>query len=65
MKRIKIEIDPLGNPKIEAEGFVGNACEQATAPIEKALAGGEGFTKELKPEWYQDQDQEEHEKVTW
>lgn len=49
-KKIKVTIDALGNPKVEAEGFLGQGCTQATAPIENALSGGGGVTRVLKPE---------------
>lgn len=52
MKTVEITIDPLGNPKIEAIGFNGQGCTDATEAIEKALAGGNGkVTREYKPEW--------------
>lgn len=50
MKTITVQIDPQGQVKIEATGFVGNACEKATAEIEKAL--GLPSAKKKKPEYY-------------
>lgn len=37
MKRIKVTIEPNGKPKVEAEGFVGGSCKEATKEILKAL----------------------------
>lgn len=37
MKTITVEVTPDGQVKIEATGFVGNACEKATAALEQAL----------------------------
>jgi hypothetical protein len=51
-KRIKVTIDPLGKPTVEAIGFNGIGCAAATKGIEEALAAnGGGITKEFKPEW--------------
>ena len=50
-KRITVTIDPLGNPKVEAHGFNGQGCAQATAGIEKALSGNGGVEREFKEEW--------------
>lgn len=60
VKRIKITIDPLGNPTVEAEGFNGMGCEAATKGIEDALAGKSGFDRVMKPEAFN----EEHEQQT-
>ena len=62
MRQIKIKIDPLGNPVVEAVGFNGVGCEAATKPIEDALSGaGGGFDRVLKPEWNNSEtDQEQH-----
>jgi hypothetical protein len=37
MKRIIMEVDPVGKTKIEAEGFEGGTCIDATAPFEGIL----------------------------
>lgn len=51
-KQIKVTIDPMGNPKVEALGFSGTSCEAATAPIEDALAGKPGAgDRTYKPEY--------------
>lgn len=62
-KKIKVTIDQMGNPKVEAEGFAGVGCEAATAPIEKALASaGATATREMKSEYYSSEEagQEQH-----
>jgi hypothetical protein len=51
---IKITVDKLGRPKIEAIGFTGGACVTATKPILDALSD-ERNSKVLiedKPEMY-------------
>lgn len=58
-KQIKVSIDPLGNSKVEAIGYNGVGCEAATKNVEDALAGGKGFTRELKPEWQNPSTEEE------
>lgn len=57
-QKIRITIDPVGNKKVEAEGFVGTSCEAATAHIEQALAGGKPNMgdREYKPEYSQSAD---------
>jgi hypothetical protein len=51
MKTILVTIDTTGEVKIDAIGFKGNACEKATAEIEKALGVPGKRTK--KPEFFQ------------
>ena len=53
MKQIEIEVSETGEVKIEAVGFKGNSCEQATKAFEKAL--GVVRDKKKKPEYYQNQ----------
>lgn len=62
MKKIKITIDGLGNPKIEAEGFAGEDCTAATSGLEAALSGTNGADRTLKPEYYTEggEDQQVH-----
>jgi hypothetical protein len=66
-KKIKITIDPLGKPTVEAIGFNGVGCEAATSNIEKALAGGQGMERTFKPEWanYGSEENQDHEQVKW
>jgi len=51
MKKIIITFGPDGSSNIEASGFVGKACETATAFLIKGL----GLTKrrKRKPEYHQ------------
>lgn len=51
-EKIKISFDGMGRPTIEAVGFVGQSCTQATAALEKALGGGDPV-RTLKPEFHQ------------
>lgn len=60
-RKIKITISPMGDPKIEAIGFNGEGCEQATSGIERALSGGKGVERVLKPEWFEQGTNEEGE----
>jgi hypothetical protein len=63
-KQIKVTIDALGNPKVEAIGFTGSECGDATAPIERVLAGGEGgVTRVIKDEWFQYGEEEQTDQV--
>jgi NifU-like protein involved in Fe-S cluster formation len=56
-KKIEVVIDPMGNAKVEAFGFQGQGCTDATKAIETALAGGAGqVTREMKPEWHETDD---------
>lgn len=34
-KKVRINVDPMGNSKIEAEGFEGETCRDATLPFEQ------------------------------
>lgn len=54
MRQVRIQVDPLGNIKSEAEGFVGQACEEATAKIFQGLGGKQDDSK--KDEYYQSAD---------
>jgi fatty acid/phospholipid biosynthesis enzyme len=50
MKEIIVTIKKDGTTEIEGKGFVGNACDKAMEPIEKAL--GKVAKKKLKSEYY-------------
>ena len=50
-EQIVIDISPAGNAKIEAKGFSGCGCTDATKEIELVLGGG-AVKKEKKPEFY-------------
>jgi len=56
-KRITVKIDPLGNPTIEAHGFNGQGCEQATHNIEHVFRGGGENTREIKDSWHAAEDE--------
>jgi len=67
-RKIIVTVDALGKPTIEAVGFNGVGCSDATKAIEMALAGGDGeVSRVLKPEWHNstDTEQEEHNHMTW
>lgn len=53
MKQIEITFSGDGKIKIEAVGFKGKGCQQATADFEKAL--GTVQTDSKKPEYFQKQ----------
>jgi hypothetical protein len=54
-KRIKVTINPIGKPTVEAVGFNGVGCAAATDAIEKALAAGSGsIDRNFKPEYTND-----------
>lgn len=59
MEKIKIKIDVLGRPTIEADGFVGGACKNATQPFIDALSDGEALDNEDKPELIMLEEEEE------
>lgn len=51
-KTIKVTVSPIGESKVEAIGFAGVGCTDATKAIEMAVSGGDGnVTREFKPEW--------------
>lgn len=49
-RTIEVTIDPTGAVTIEATGFRGGACEQATKEIEEAL--GLQKARKKKPEYH-------------
>lgn len=61
-RKITVKISPLGAPTIEAVGFQGGGCTDATKAIETALAGGGGKVERvLKPEWFEAEGTGQHE----
>ena len=60
MKKIKITIDQVGKPKIEAEGFAGVGCLAATKPLIDAFDSGSNIKVEHTSEMFMCS-QEEHE----
>jgi hypothetical protein len=63
-RSIEVVISPLGKCRVEAKGFDGQGCEDATKPIEDALAGKGGVSRELKPEWNNETDEIQDESVS-
>lgn len=63
MKRIKVIIDPVGKATVEAEGFSGNACVDATRAIEAALGGN--VERVEKPEFFEDAETTQEIEQTW
>lgn len=51
MKQLIVRISKFGDTKIDAEGFTGSSCIEATQAIEVALGGG--AKREYKPEYDQ------------
>jgi hypothetical protein len=51
VKTIEITIDESGKTTVEAQGFTGSSCTDATKAIEQALGATTHDTK--KPEYYQ------------
>lgn len=50
-RQIKVTIDVIGKPTIDAIGFTGGSCKTATAPIINALSHrGETLSEVEKPE---------------
>lgn len=41
--QVKITISGIGKTSIDAQGYVGNACDVATKPFEDAIAGSDGI----------------------
>ena len=52
-KKVEITLDKDGGIKVEAFGFVGSSCEEATKFLEELY--GEALEKELKEEYWQDE----------
>ena len=51
MKTIEIEISKTGEMKVEAHGFTGTSCQQATAELLQKM-GAEATSDEAKPEMF-------------
>lgn len=66
MKKVIVTINPVGKTTIDAQGFNGNGCAEATEKLEKALAGDGQVERVKKPEWDQlDVNAEDHTHITW
>lgn len=63
--QIKITISPLGQPKIEAQGYSGGACAAATKPLEDALAGNGPVERVLKDEFHNVAETQEEQHQSW
>lgn len=46
---VAVTIDKLGRVKLDAQGYTGTACKDATAPVERAFRGAQAITED-KPE---------------
>lgn len=53
MKTIDVIVSPVGETRIEAMGFVGSSCQDATRALETALGVRQG--EQRKAEFYQSQ----------
>jgi len=61
MKTITVTIDQVGRPKIEANGFAGCGCTDATRPIENAFSTNPADkVVDVKPEMHQGGEMEHH-----
>lgn len=67
MKTITVTIPQMGAPKVEADGFDGEGCAEATKPIEQALSKGAVVDVTYKPEWANPEtlDEAEQETIKW
>jgi len=63
-KKITFTIDPLGNPTIDADGFKGTSCKNATEAFEKIFEGGSPNVVE-KPEMMESDEIETEEQLHW
>ena len=52
-KKVIVKLGKDGSVKVEAEGFVGSSCEDATKFIDDIF--GKPTDKKLKPEYYQEE----------
>jgi hypothetical protein len=57
LKIIEITVDPKGQTKVEARGFTGGVCREASRFVEQAL--GQRTDEQLKSEFYQGQPAEQ------
>lgn len=51
MPEVIIDISPAGSVKVDAQGFQGKSCTEATEQIEIVLGGAQA-KKKHKPEYY-------------
>lgn len=65
-KKIVVTIDAkTGKPTIEAVGFNGVGCQDATAAFENLFSASGEVTRVLKPEWHNSSDAEVEQHQTW
>lgn len=66
-KRIHVTIPQFGAPVVEAVGFNGEGCTDATSAIERALTTAGSASVEFKPEWQNPAgvQEEDTEQMTW
>ncbi|QEG24779.1 DUF2997 domain-containing protein [Mariniblastus fucicola] len=55
MRTIEVTVSPDGQSKVEAIGYQGNTCREATKVFREALGASKTETK--KPELYESQNQ--------
>lgn len=65
MRQIIIDISPAGATKIDALGFNGQGCAEATAQIEIALSGAVAKDKKKKPEFFNNAGTAQKNKLTF
>lgn len=63
-KEIVISVTPAGSTTVDAQGFQGCGCEEATEQIELVLGGGV-VKKERKPEYYAPASTNQSQKLTF
>lgn len=64
MKQININVTPAGNATIDAIGFEGCGCTEATEQIELVLGGGQK-KQDKKPEYHMPTSQGVSNKLTF
>jgi hypothetical protein len=64
---IKISIPQFGKPVIEAIGFEGGTCTDATQAFERALASAPVESREYKDSWAlpETESETEQERIVW
>lgn len=67
MRKIVVTVPQYGAPSVEAEGFNGVGCADATRAIEQALSSGAIETRDYKPEWSNPETgtEDEQETLSW
>lgn len=63
-KKIQVKIGATGQVNIEALGFQGSSCKDATKGLEDVLMGEGGGVTTEKPEYYNDEENTETE-IQW